>query len=396
MPASGNIESAREVLITGVGLLTPVGHSAWATARALLDGRTTADRLAELEPDLDAVSIARATAGVSLAAHSAIDPAIDLAERAARQALADAAIDPDSPIDLFIGSSKGAVMSLVAPRREDDRSACLLEGPHGFLASRLRDRLPIACGSVAAPVAACATSLVALERAYREVALGRCERALVVAVESALHPIFIRSYARLGALAPTSPPWLHVARPLDSRRDGFTLCECAAAVVLEAGDQTGAMRCSWARLVGAAAATEPFDLVRSPDAFRALTRVVGRVTAGVDQVALVQPHAPGTPDNDDNELAAIAAALGELARDATIYASKGAIGHGLGASGLVNVVLSCMFGRIGRTPPMPWLEEPVDSVLALDSRSRQIRPGAHVCVSAGFGGHVAAVSLIPR
>ena len=361
-----------------------------------MNGRTTADRLTELEPDLDETTIARATAGISLAAHSANDPAIDLAERAARQALADADFDTESPIDLFIGSSKGAVMSLVAPRRSDDRSACLLEGPHGYLASRLRDRLPIVCRSVSAPVAACATSLVALERAHREVALGRCERALVVAVESALHPIFVRSYARLGALARTSPPGLHIARPLDARRAGFTLCECAAALVLEPDNQSGFTHRPWARILGASSATEPFDLVRSPDTFRSLSRIVGSVTADVESVALVQPHAPGTRDNDEHELAAISAALGERARDATIYASKGAIGHGLGASGLVNVVLSCVFGRIGRTPPMPWLEQPVESAFVLDSRSRPIGPGAHVCVSAGFGGHIAAVSLIPR
>lgn len=407
-------QDLRRVLVTGIGLVTPLGASPWSTIRALDAGRTTADRLAELPDDLDPTTLASATAGVALVAHARVDPALDLAERAGRQALSDAGIAPHSAeaarTDCVLASSKGAVMALVAPRQDQDRSACLIEGPHGFLASRLRHRLGL--GSVSAPVAACATSLVAMDRAAHAIADGRSRRTLVVAVEASLHPLFVRSYLRLGALAPTIPTAAHRALPLDRRRVGFTLCQCASALVLEhesPQDETkdpimmgaGAPACSpralrpWARLIRTATGAEPHDLVRAAVRFGAVERAVRRVIDGLDHIALVQPHAPGTPDHDARELAALAAALGDRAHAAPLYASKGAIGHGLGAAGLVNVALSCLIGRIGRTPPMPWLTDPIESAFALGAEGCTIDAGAHVCVAAGFGGHVAAVSLEP-
>ncbi len=384
----------RRVLISGIGLVTPIGHSVWETMSALLSGRTTADRLAEMPDDVDPVSLVRATAGVGFAVHAPIDPAIDLAERAARQAMDQAGILPGSDnartTRLVLASSKGAILSVIAPRQKEHRAAALLQSPHGFLSAVIRDRLGLA--DAIAPVAACATSLTALDRAAKAIATGEADRVLVVAVEAALHPLFIHSYKRLGALAPTLPASDHRALPLDQTRCGFTLCECAAALMLERDDVTTATR-PWGRLIQSATTTEPHDLVRAAERFNSLERAVGKVTDGIDQIALVQPHATGTQDNDERELAAFEAALGERARGVPVYAAKGAIGHGLGAAGLVNVALGCVFGRARRLPPMPWLRSPVSSSFNITAEGCALNNSAQVCVAAGFGGHVGAVSF---
>ena len=113
----------------------------------------------------------------------------------------------------------------------------------------------------------------------------------------------------------------------------------------------------------------------------------------------MQPHAPGTLDNDERELNALARAIinaGVIDTTAPdVYASKGAIGHPLGAAGLVNVALGCCFMQAGRRPPMPWLERPVESAFDLDAESRELRSGAHIIAAAGFGGHVGVVRIDP-
>jgi len=381
------------VAVVGVGLISPLGLSPWSTLRALLEGRRTADRLADLPDGLDATAVARATGAVSVAVHAAEDPALDLAERAARQALADAQLAPGSAdaarTPVWIASSKGAVLSLLDPRSEG-RAQAIAAGPVGLVAARVRDRLGL--GAASAPVAACATSLVALAGAVHAVRRGECARALVVAVESALHPVFVRSYERLGALAPATPAAAHVARPLDRGRAGFTLCEVSAAVVLE---RFGARRSPWARAGALATGAEPFDMVRPPDRYATLEQLARRLCAGADRIALVQPHAPGTADNDERELAALARALGDASAQTPAYASKGALGHGLGAAGLVNVVLSCLFMRCGRVPPMPWLCEPIGTPFSLSRVGGALAHGPHLVVAQGFGGHVAAVRLDP-
>lgn len=387
----------QDISITGLGLLTPLGHSPWQTLRALADGRRTADRLAELEQGTTPTAIARGTASIPSSSITHDDPAPALAERAARQALDEAGLG--SVDATIIASSKGAMhlLSLAESElRPGDASTIariVTHTPHGYLSYRLRERLGlnVSLGTVNTPVAACATSLVALDLAVRAIRDGRADRVLVVAVESALTTPFVHGYKRLGVLAPTDPIDHHVCAPLNRERHGFTLCECAASVVLERGRKPGAVL-----VHDTAIGTEPFDILRAPDTFETLGNLVRRVTDGAPAPALVQPHATGTADNDGRELAALEVALGSSAIGTRVYASKGAIGHGMGASGLVNVVLSCLMARTRMTPPMPWLDSPIESAFSLANAGQPLADGTHLIVNAGFGGHTAAVSLVPN
>lgn len=404
--------SPRGVRIASASLISPLGRSAWRTAAALLRGATTADRVRRLARDLpegaslDATALARATAAAPVRGAGSPDRAIDLAATAIEQIQAPLAGCP-----AFIASSKGAVSPLLAPPGDVSAKAaqarCAALGPHGWLASALRDRFSL--GATTSVAAACASGLTALDRAVRCVRAGAADRALVVAVEASLHPLFVSAYQRMGALAPVWPVNAHTARPLDRRRRGFTLCECAAAILIESDEalkrdaQSRSGDDSALRLTGrvraTACATEPFDIVRSAPGFIAVERVArrlleaGRVPA--DQpIALLQPHATGTPDNDERELAAIARALGRDRASATpVYAHKGAIGHAMGASGLAGAALSLVLAQSKRTPPMPWLKAPIHTTFPLAAAGVPIKPGLHMILSAGFGGHVAGALI---
>jgi 3-oxoacyl-[acyl-carrier-protein] synthase II len=408
-PASARSDPADAPVITGLGLLTPLGHAAWPTIRALLEGRRTADRLAEMPGDVDPVVLARATASCAAAALAAEDPAIELADLAAREAIEDAAWarrfpvsdsgTEDSDAMLVVGASKGAVGPLFDTHDSQRRALCAALGPVGYLEVSLRKRLTgIASFGVSQAVAsACSTSLAALHLAREAILAGRCERALVVSVEAALLPLFLLSYRRLGVLAPTSPPTAHVARPLDRAREGFTLCEVGVAVAMERSDLSVRAPRGHARVIGTALGSEAHDVVRAPARPRALKRVVARVASPSDPpISLLHPHAPGTISHDGSELCALEEAIGrDRARSIPVYASKGALGHPLGAAGLVNVALSALLMRVRLAPPMAWIEDPVETGFLIRREGGSLGEGEHVITAAGFGGHVGAAALGP-
>jgi 3-oxoacyl-[acyl-carrier-protein] synthase II len=412
------------VVISGFGLITPLGHSAWETFSSLLSGRTLADRAASLPEHVDPVDLVRALGSVSVAQHSATDPAVELAERAAREALFMAGASAND-VGSVIGASKGAVHALLAAienhrgpasrvsglltttHRPTDAHLAVTLGPHGYLEHHLCSRLGIRPGL--SIVAACASSLTAVHHARLALLDGMSgvreglrgdrsgasgvrppQRMLVVTAEAALLPLFIHSYRRLGVLPPLTAPGYR-GLPLDRRRCGFMLTEAAAAVVLEWVDQP---RPGQIELVDTAVACEAHDMVRAAPGMPALTRIA-RALLTDRPIDLLHPHATGTAEHDTAELAALAPLM---ATQPDVYACKGALGHGLGAAGLTALVNACLCATTGRRPPMPWLDEPIDAPSEKGSfrptRDAPHRPlRCHGVFAGGFGGHVAGAVI---
>ena len=400
-PQTGPNAATRRVVIAGMGLISPLGHGAWATFRALLGGATVADRLDNLEPDTDPTPLAQAVGGVSVARHSATDPAVDLAERALREAVAEAGLDPRG-LPTWLGTSKGAVVALTRAAEAHDRNELSVEnaaavalGPHGLLAHDLTRRTGIDVRAHA--VAACASGLFALHRAAETLRRGDAEApdaALVVSCESALLPAFVHSYQRLGVLAPLTRDGYR-ARPLDAARNGFVLGETGVAVVLRALEPGTAPAPGETELLATATAHHPGDLIRSDPDSRALKQVVDEL-APAGPFAAVHPHAPGTAEHDGVELALLDGGLGGRGGgdQPDTYAVKGALGHSLGASGLVALVIATLCGRTRRVPPMPWLDQPLPAAgLRCRPEGGAITSGPHAVFAAGFGGHVAGAAI---
>ncbi|MHB1158274.1 MAG: beta-ketoacyl synthase N-terminal-like domain-containing protein [Phycisphaerales bacterium] len=413
--------------ITGLGLLTPLGHSPYQTWQALCAGRRITDRCANLPGagDIDPVTLVQSIGHIAVARHTCDDPAVELAERAARQAITEAGIGDDQPLPMVMACSKGAMHAAALsplPCRERvrvDRSITdnptflpAPLGPVSYVVERLRKRLHI--GPVRQVVAACASSLIGLHLARQWLLHENVNRVLVVTTEAALVPMFIHSYRRLGVL-----PKLTVddyrGHPLDERRHGFVLTEVAAAMLLELSPK----RRPLAYLADTAVASEADDIMRlSPDR-PALRHVAERLFAGHTSggIDLLHPHATGTPDNDASELAAYADELAvcrlpfavedqamhnhpnrkpqtasrKLFPD--VYACKGALGHGLGSAGLTAAVLAVLCAKTQTRPPMPWLTQPIQTPLrlAVEPDGRAIRRQA--LFAAGFGGHVAGAII---
>jgi len=356
--------------ITGVGLLTPLGTSAWATMVALLDGRTITDRLAQRTEALDAEQIIRATGRIADSQLGGGDPTATLAVRAVREAAGSAGLSAAnlSQTPIIVASSKGAIGALFNPMT---RVGAATLGPHEYLCSLIRSQT--GARSCRAVVAACASGLAGLDLALRMVQRGEAARGAVVGVEASLVPLLIASYRRLGVLP---PPTVEAYRclPLDANRCGFTLTELAAAVILESSPgepaARGAAGITPMRVLGVRTAGQAHHMIRSPANPEVLERLSGWACNEFGPIDLLHPHATGTIENDEAEMRVHAGALGGAAESTWAYAIKGAIGHGLGAAGLASVVIAAMIARCGRVPPMPWLAHPIATPLRL-SRSGQ-------------------------
>ena len=403
--------AAGRVVIAGVGLVTPLGVGAWPTFRALLAGRTVSDRLSGLEEGTEAVALVRAIGGVASAGHGATDPTVELAERAAREAAGEAGVGL-AGLPTWVGASKGAIGGAeceVRSATEAPEAAALWAlGPHGYLTHHLRRRTGITVRGGA--VAACASGLAAMDQARRHLlhlpsdfAPRTSHFALVTSAESALTPLFIHSYRRLGVLAPLTVHGYH-QRPLDERRGGFVLAAAGAAVVLRRLPPGVAPLPGQVELIDTATACDAYDMIRPAPGQPALRHVAERLFRGRD-IAVLHPHAPGTADHDPEELTALAAALAvsgqrsAVGRPPAVYANKGALGHSLGSSGLVSLVIAALAARTGRLPPMPWLGCPLrncplppNATPCIDAKRRH---ACHAVFASGFGGHVAGAVLRP-
>lgn len=390
------------IVLAGWGLMTPLGLGAWATFSSLLRGRTLSDRSSELPEDTAPVDLAKALGGVVCVQHSRADPAVELAERAVREAATMAGLEA-AGLPLWLGTSKGAVAHLsqhlgLGRPLTDELALCLALGPHAYLSNQLTRRLHTQ--AMSHHVAACSSGLVALDAArlaLLQASPDASPYALVASADAAITPALVYSYLRLGVLGNMTRD-TYSQRPLDEDRQGFMLSEMGAAVLLQRIEPGEPMPVNAIELVDTATACEPYDIVRSPSEMKSLAKLWQQVTAG-RAIDVIHPHAPGTREHDPAELGVLLptpSPTGSPPPD--LYAVKGAIGHSLGASGLASLVVAAMSLRSGKRPPMPWLSKPMQmpdgSTLSVDPSLRPCsRVGLHAVLAAGFGGHLAAAIL---
>ena len=372
-------------VICGIGLVTPLGMTAAATWDALLAGRAIP-----------------AHAGVD-DLHPGTQPRINvLARIAAQQAIADANWDSGDLRDaaLVVGTSKGPVQRWLGDGGQLDEEAA-------FGIADVAASLHLTGGLRLTVCAACASGLAALIRSAMMIRGGEARRVLVVTAESSLQPFFVGAFQRLGILADARDG----CRPFDLRRSGFFLSEAAAAVCLQPAE-LGYARIERFALAGDAThltASDPQgrtlrhllnEVLSPPQAEGRAQRVPGSTPPALTRasVDLVHAHGTGTIANDALELAAIETEFSLSCGPAKpiVYSHKGALGHSLGAAGLVAVVLNCLMHRHGIIPPLTRTTQPMPAnSVRFPPADRPTRCPVHssIVLAAGFGGASAALRL---
>lgn len=393
----------RRVVITGIGMWTPLGSGRELTWQSLVAGRS-AGRWLEPPQWAGLSRLAGAPCETPRAVlEQGVDPVIALALEASREAILDAGLVPkflatDSTGVVF-GTSKGSLHT--ASRLISDRYCS--SSPDRWLdvwPNAAASAVAQSCGSLGptlAPVAACATGLAACLRGFELIRDGRCNVVLAGSSDASLQPAILASFQRLGVLARPSDDPAGACRPFDRDRSGFIVGEGAGCLVLESLDHAIARGARWyAEWEAGRMLSDPQGLTQLDPQGLSLQRLLSDLRKDVGKLPqYMNLHGTATIPNDRVESAAIRAVLGAEAEGISYSSLKGGLGHLLGAAGSVELAASLLAIRDQKVPPTVNLQT-TDTDPGLDftpGKATSRRIDRVWKLSLGFGGHLSAASV---
>ena len=393
----------REVVVTGIGAVTPLGvgartlHERW---RAGVSGIESGEGAAsEFEP----------TDHLSVKEVRRADRFTQFAMVAGDEAVAEAGWDGELPydpsrIDVVIGTGIGGIGTLErgkeilmeqGERKVPPLSIPLMMSNAAPAALSMRYKL---LGNSFGTVSACSAGAHAIGEAARKIAYGDADAVVTGGSEASLTPLARAAFSALDALSPTG-----VSRPFDARRDGFVMGEGAAILILEDAEKAAERGARvLAKVRGFGGTSDAYHLT-APDkdgagAAAAIRKALDDAGATPEDVVYINAHGTSTPLNDRAETKAIKAVLGEDT-EVPVSSTKSAIGHLLGAAGAVEAVATILALRDRIAPPTLGYEEPEEG-MDLDyvpGQARQLRVNGKAAVglsnSFGFGGHNVVLCL---
>jgi len=394
----------REIVVTGLGAVTPLGvgartlHERWTAGTSGIEDGEGACTEFEPSEHLSIKEVRRA------------DRFTQMALVASDEALNEAGWDGELPyeaarVGIIIGTGIGGIGTLThnhqvlleqGPGKVSPLAIPLMMGNAGAGAVAMRHKLK---GPSFAPLSACAAGAHAIGEAVELIESGRADAVVAGGSEAGLVPLARAAFSALDALSPTG-----ISRPFDARRDGFVMGEGAAVLVLEDAEQArerGANVLAYVR--GYGATTDAYHLT-APDkeglgAAEAMRIALADAELAPEDIVYVNAHGTSTPLNDRSETKALKLALGEAAKDIPVSSTKSAIGHLLGAAGAVEAVATILALRDRIAPPTLGHEEPEEG-LDLDYVPGKARPldiddkrAVGLSNAFGFGGHNAVLCL---
>lgn len=409
----------RRVVVTGTGVITPVGNDVQTYWKNLLDGVCGIDFITSIPTDDLPVKIAGevkdfnpADYGIETPFARKQDKFTIYAVAAAWQAVREAGLDSseDGNIDpfrygVYVGSGIGGFATQV---RETEK--LIKEGPKWvsplFIPTMISNiaagNIAIrnnACGPCLPVVTACATSTHAIGEAYRAIKHGYADAIIAGGSEAAIIPVGIAGFANAKALSRSEDP-KYASLPFNKNRGGFVMAEGAAMLVLEEyehavarGAEIIAEVCGYGNTCDAHHVTAPRpDGQTQAAAIRLALDEAGYTS---DDVLYINAHGTGTALNDVAETAAFKLALGEDAYKAHISSTKGSTGHMLGAAGAVEAVAAVLALKNGIVPPTANLDE-IEPECDLDyTPNKPVAAELTIAISdsLGFGGHNGCVAF---
>ncbi|TKJ36987.1 MAG: beta-ketoacyl-[acyl-carrier-protein] synthase II [Planctomycetes bacterium B3_Pla] len=408
--------SKRRVVITGLGCVTALAESANKLFAALCEGRSGISTIESFDTSAYPVRFGGeaksfdVTKYVGRRESKRMDRFTQLAMAAASQAVDDSGID-FSKEDVFragviVGTGIGGIKEI-----EDQHIRLLNKGPgkvSPFCVPRLMANA--ACGNIAIRYglrgpnfcvsSACASGNHAIGEAFANILAGRSDIMITGAAEAALTPVGLASFCAARSLSMRNDDPQAASRPFDKDRDGFVLSEGAGVLVLEEEDHARKRGATiYAELLGYGATDDGHHITAPlPDGDGAATTMkLALADAGLtpEKIDYINAHGTGTELNDRAESAAIKSVFGERAYKTPVSSTKSCIGHLLGASGAVELIVCVKAINESTIPPTINLEnqdpqcDPKMDFVPLEAR--QARINAALSNSFGFGGHNACL-----
>ncbi len=405
--------STPEVVVTGLGMTTPVGGDVASSWSAILAGQSgvrpiDAEWITE-QPSRIAGQLAVEPSEVLTKVETRrLDRSQQAAVIAAREAWQDAgapAVEPER-LGTVIGTGIGGVTSLLEAYDTLNERGWSRVSPH--MVTMIMPNGPAAVvgleigarAGVHAPVSACASGAEAIANAARMIRDGRADVVLTGGTEAVICGITMAGFSAMRALSTRNDDPTAASRPYDTDRDGFVMGEGAGIVVLESRDHAKARGATVYGVYGGAGMTSDGHHIAQPDpegggAARAMTAALADAGVSAADVHHVNAHATSTPQGDIAEAVAIRRALGSAADQALVTGTKSMTGHLLGGAGAIESIFTILALRDRTAPPTINLEN-MDSEIHLPvaaNRAHELPSGdlAALNNSFGFGGHDVAL-----
>jgi 3-oxoacyl-[acyl-carrier-protein] synthase II len=403
----------RRVVVTGMGVVSPLGVGISAFWDGLVHGRSGVRRITRFDPSPFPSQVAGEVPDFDASAYLPrrdivrTDVFIHYALIAAQAALAESGVKiegQNNRVGVSVGTGMGGVPLLLSSwetlRREGMAgvSAYALPGSLPNMAAGWVSMRTGARGPLFSPTTACAASTQAIGDAFRTIQRGEADVMLAGGTDSLIHPLVIAGFSSIRALSTRNDTPALASRPFDKDRDGFVLAEGAGILVLETLES--------ARARGAEVQAEVLGYGISADAHhptassaegpaRAMRLALADARRAPDSIEYINAHGTSTALNDQHETEAIKAVFGDHARHLAISSTKSMTGHLVGAAGAVEAVATVLALRHGILPPTINYTTP-DPACDLDyvpNQARSVAIRTAMSNSFAFGGTNAILVL---
>jgi 3-oxoacyl-[acyl-carrier-protein] synthase II len=408
--------SRRRVVVTGLGIVSPLGNTvpeAWSNALAGMSGIT---RITRFDPSRLASQIAGEVKGFDVSPYMSpkearrMDLFIHYGMAAGLQAWREAKLEvtPENAerIGINFGSGIGGLPLIEAMDEELHKNGPRRISPFfipGTIINMIAGLLSIEVGAKGpnlAIVTACTTSTHCIGEAAKSIRYGDADVMIAGGAEAVITELAVGGFAAARALSTRNDDPATASRPWDKDRDGFVLGEGAGAVVLEEYEHAKARGAHiYCELVGYGVSADAHHMTAPPEdgdgGYRAMRNALKDAALDAASVDYVNAHGTSTPLGDVAETVALKRLLGEHARKVAVNSTKSMTGHLLGAAGALEslAVVLALHDRV--VPPTANLEDPEDIGLDIAAEKRDLPEGdlAALNNSFGFGGHNVAIAF---
>lgn len=407
----GSLSDQRRVVLTGLGVVTPLGNTIERLWTNLLEGQCGISRITAFDPAAYPCQIAAEVAPFDLAPAFPSPKEVRRADRFAQfglyagwGALLDSGLDLNrvdrDAVGVYIGTGKGALLTL-----EEQHRVLLSEGPR-VLSPDLVPRLMLNTASALfsidhglrgpslAHCSACATANHAIGEAWRAIKMGDAKVIFAGGTEASIGVLGVGGFCAMRALSTRNDDPQRASRPFDRDRDGFVMGEGAGVVVLEELDHARKRGARiYCEILGCGNTADAASLTApapgGEGAARCMRMALRSARLNAADVSYVNAHGTSTPQGDASETHAIRSVFGAHASKLAVSSTKGATGHLLAAAGGVEMAICAKAIEQGIVPPTLNYETP-DPECDLDyvpNQARQLPVEAAVSNAFGFGGH---------
>ncbi|MCF6186032.1 MAG: beta-ketoacyl-ACP synthase II [Desulfobulbaceae bacterium] len=399
----------RRVVITGVGLVTPLGTGTEKTWQGLVEGRSGIGPITRFDASAFAAQIAAEVTDFDPALWFEkkqarnLDHFVQYAIAAADMAWKESGLSINEENAHRIGVITGCGMGGL-PTIEEYHDVYRKRGPRRitpFFIPRVIPNMPSghismhlgAKGPNLALSTACAAGTHAVGEGFRHIVYGDCDVVITGGAESVICPMAVGGFSSMKALSTRNDDPEGASRPFDRDRDGFIIAEGAGMIVLEELESARKRGANiYAEIVGYGQTSDAYHIAAPPEngegGARCMAMALQDAGMNPEDISYINAHGTSTPLNDRCETAAIKTVFKDHARKLAISSTKSMTGHMLGGAGGIEAAFTALTLKHGIIPPTVNLENP-DPACDLDyvpNTARELKPVAAMSNSFGFGG----------